>query len=244
MCLKTADLIELQASKIFIRQPEKKRWKLLDEISGKIWISGQGRRLEEISCLHLQTFWVPKEYYKDMFCFISCPRIGHGYFKALPQWNSELVIKVPHMYVFEDRWFNWTTGFKDFYSSAWKKRWKLLDEISGKIWSSGQGRLQRAYRFGSSHCLSSKQSVTFNIDNQYVPCTWIHLQRIAFVWWECRLIKRGRCTAVCLYCWLVHQEEGRELEMKLALLLITIWMENTRTNFVILYPVWFLHDEK
>jgi len=110
------------------------------------------------------------------------------------------------------------------YSLAWRK-----SEIAGqnlwKIWISGQGRLQRAYSRNSSHCLPTTRSVRFNIDNQYWPCTWIHLQRIAFVWWKCRLIKRGRCPAVCLYCWLVHQEEGSELEMKLALLLITIWME-------------------
>jgi len=158
------------------------------------------------------------------FCFVPCLRRVHCYFKALPRGNSDLVTRVPHKYEFEDRWFNWTSGVKDFYSSAWRK-----SEIAGrnpwKIWSSEQGRLQRAYRFSCSHCLPTAQSVTFNIDNQYGPCTWIHLQRISFVWWECRLIKRGRCTAVCLYCWLVHQEEGSELEMKLALLLITIWME-------------------
>ena len=43
-------------------------WGLLRHDAVAFGFSG---RLEEISCLHLQTFWVPKEYYKDIFRFVS-----------------------------------------------------------------------------------------------------------------------------------------------------------------------------
>jgi hypothetical protein len=157
------------------------------------------------------------------FCFIFWPSKSPLLLQSASTGNSHLVTRFPQKYEFQDRRFNLTQASKS-YSIAWRKT-EIAGQNLWKIWSSGQGRLQRAYSRSSSHCLPNIRSVTFNIDNQYESCTWIHLQRIAFVWWECRLIKRGRCTDVRLYCWLVHQEEGSELEMKLALLLITIWME-------------------